>query len=80
VVIFAKDREDLVAATMRSTACCCGTSTSCRNGTIRSIWARLLDKFGMPEKQPAYAGVDVDSWWIDKDKEAALAAKYKGAN
>ena len=38
------------------------------------------NKFGIPEKQPSYIGADVDSWWIDKDKEAALAARYKNAN
>ena len=62
---------------MRSTACCCGTTTSCRTGTIPKVWLAYWNKFGMPEKQPSYIGVDIDSWWIDPAKEAALAAKIQ---
>ena len=65
---------------MRSTACCCGTSTSCRSGTGPTLWLAYWNKFGIPEKQPTYVGADIDSWWIDPDKEKALAAKYKSGN
>ena len=38
------------------------------------------NKFGIPEKQPEYLGIDTFSWWIDREKEAALAAKYRSQN
>jgi microcin C transport system substrate-binding protein len=38
------------------------------------------NKFGIPEKQPEYIGADIDSWWVDPEKEAALAAKYESIN
>jgi microcin C transport system substrate-binding protein len=34
----------------------------------------------MPEKQPDYIGPDLESWWVDADKEKALAAKYRSVN
>ena len=34
------------------------------------------NKFGIPDKQPDYLGIDIDSWWIDPEKEAALNRKY----
>jgi microcin C transport system substrate-binding protein len=44
------------------------------------VWLAYWNKFGIPEKQPSYRGVDIDSWWIDAAKEKALAAKYKGSD
>jgi microcin C transport system substrate-binding protein len=52
-VIFAKDRAELVAATRRSTACCCGTTSWCRNSLTQDRTARW-DRFGRPEKLPEY--------------------------
>ena len=79
-VVFARDREELVAATHALDRVLLWSYYVVPHWHNPVIWAAYWDKFGMPEKQPAYSGVDVDSWWIDKDKEAALAAKYKGAN
>ena len=47
---------------------------------LAKAWVAYWDKFGFPEKQPTYIGVDVDSWWIDAAKESALQAKYKSQN
>ena len=44
------------------------------------VWLAYWNKFGIPEKQPAYVGADQNSWWIDPNKEKALAAKYRGSN
>ena len=33
------------------------------------------DKFGKPAKKPPYARAIIDTWWVDKDKEARLAKK-----
>ena len=46
----------------------------------RVVWLAYWNKFGIPDKQPAYIGADIDSWWIDPEKESALAAKYKSGN
>ena len=35
------------------------------------------DKFGRPEVTPAQ-GVQFDSWWVDPDKAASLAARKSG--
>ena len=51
-------------------------------GTMPNATAWLIfdqnywDKFGIPDKQPSYIGADIESWWIDPQKEAALAARY----
>lgn len=79
-VVFARDREELVAATHALDRVLLWNFHVVPHWHNPVVWAAYWDKFGMPEKQPAYAGVDIDSWWIDKDREAALAAKYKGAN
>ncbi len=36
----------------RSTACCCGTTTSCRSGITPTNGSLTWDKFGRPEKLP----------------------------
>ncbi|MDQ7731332.1 extracellular solute-binding protein [Halomonas sp. SpR1] len=38
-----------------------------------AIW----DKFGYPEPFPAYA-MDLDAWWVDTDREAALQRRQRG--
>jgi microcin C transport system substrate-binding protein len=35
------------------------------------------DRFGRPEK-PADYGLDLQTWWIDPEKERALVGKRKG--
>ena len=65
---------------MHSIACCCGTITTCHSSPATSVCYAYWNKFGIPDKQPNYNGPDIDSWWIDVEKEKVLAAKYKGAN
>jgi len=79
-VVFAKERDELVAATHALDRVLLWNYYVVPQWHNPAVWVAYWDKFGIPEKQPAYAGVDIDSWWIDKDKEAALSAKYKGAN
>jgi microcin C transport system substrate-binding protein len=47
---------------------------------LPKVWVAYWGKFGFPSKQPSYLGVDLDSWWIDPAREAALQAKYKSLN
>ncbi|MCX8570252.1 extracellular solute-binding protein [Aminobacter sp. MET-1] len=79
-VIFATDRDDLLAATHALDRVLLWNYYMVPQWHLGKVRIAYWNKFGIPEKQPSYIGVDLDSWWIDKDKEAALAAKYKGVN
>lgn len=79
-IIFATDREELVAATRALDRVLLWSFYVVPQWHRPEIWLAYWNKFGMPETQPAYAGVDIDSWWVDPEKEAALAAKYRSQN
>ena len=45
------------------------------------VWLAYWDKFGMPDTQPSKVlGVDIESFWIDAEKEKALNGKFGIAN
>ena len=79
-VVFATDRDDLRAATHALDRVLLWGYYVVPQWHLPEIWAAYWNKFGIPENQPAYLGIDVDSWWIDTEKEAALVAKYRGRN
>jgi microcin C transport system substrate-binding protein len=79
-VIFATDRDDLLAATHALDRVLLWNYYVVPQYHRAVIWVAYWNKFGIPEKQPSYLGVDIDSWWIDPAKEAALQAKYKSQN
>lgn len=79
-VNFATDRDDLLAATHALDRVLLWNYYMVPQWHLGKVRAAYWNKFGIPEKQPTYRGVDLDSWWIDPDKEKALAAKYKGVN
>jgi microcin C transport system substrate-binding protein len=79
-VIFAKDRDELIAATRALDRVLLWNHYVVPQWHRPVIWLAYWDKFGMPETQPAYSGVDIESWWVDPEKEAALAAKYRSQN
>lgn len=79
-VIFATDRDDLIAATHALDRVLLWNYYMIPQWHLGKIRIAYWNKFGIPEKQPAYSGVDQNSWWIDPDKEKALAAKYKSGN
>ncbi|MBN9243079.1 MAG: ABC transporter substrate-binding protein [Mesorhizobium sp.] len=76
-VIFAKDRDDLVAATHALDRVLLWNFYVVPQFTRPDAWLAYWNKFGIPDKQPTYIGPDIESWWIDPEKEKALAAKYK---
>jgi len=78
-VIFATDREDLIAATRALDRVLLWNYYVVPQFTRPNLWVAYWNKFGMPDKQPEYIGADVESWWIDPEKEKALAAKYQSA-
>lgn len=79
-VIFATDREELVAATRALDRVLLWNFYVVPQYHRAVVWAAYWNKFGMPDKQPDYLGPDIESWWIDPAKEAALAAKYKSVD
>jgi microcin C transport system substrate-binding protein len=79
-VIFATDREDLVAATHALDRVLLWNYYVVPQYHRPVQWVAYWNKFGMPEKQPEYSGADIDSWWVDPEKEAALASKYESIN
>ncbi|MEW6629491.1 MAG: extracellular solute-binding protein [Pseudomonadota bacterium] len=79
-IIFATDRDDLVAATHALDRVLLWNYYVVPQYYRAVVWLAYWNKFGIPDKQPAYRGADIDSWWIDPVKEKALAAKYKGVN
>jgi microcin C transport system substrate-binding protein len=79
-IIFATDRDDLLATTHALDRILLWNYYVVPQYHRSVLWLAYWNKFGIPEKQPGFIGADINSWWIDKDKEAALAAKYKGVN
>ena len=79
-IIFATDRDDLVAATHALDRVLLWNYYVVPQYHRPVVWLAYWNKFGIPEKQPSYSGADINSWWIDPEKEKALAAKYKGSN
>ena len=79
-VIFSTDRDDLSAAARALDRVLLWNYYSVPQFTRPDVWLAYWNKFGIPDKQPTYLGPDIDSWWIDADKEKALATKYKGLN
>ncbi len=76
-VIFAKDRPGLIAATHALDRVLLWDFIIVPQWHNPKVWSARWDKFGMPDKPQGYLGVDLDSWWIDPAKDAALAAKYQ---
>jgi microcin C transport system substrate-binding protein len=79
-IIFATDRDDLVAATHALDRVLLWSYYVVPQWHRSVVWLAYWDKFGFPEKQPTYIGVDIESWWLDPAREAALQAKYKSVN
>lgn len=79
-IIFATDRDDLVAATHALDRVLLWNFYVVPQYYRSTRWLAYWNKFGLPEKQPEYLGADTDSWWIDTEKEKALQAKYKSVN
>ena len=79
-VIFSNDRQGLVAATNALDRVLLWNYFVIPQYHNPKTWVAYWNKFGIPEKQPAYLGIDTDSWWVDPAKEQALAAKYRSVN
>lgn len=63
-VIYAKDRDELVAATHALDRVLLWNYYVVPQWYSETINIAHWNKFGIPEKQPDYAGIDPFSWWI----------------
>jgi len=79
-IIYAEDREELVVATKALDRVLLWNYYMIPQYYQPTLRYAYWNKFGIPEKQPEYAGIDVQSWWVDEERAAALAAKYSGFN
>jgi microcin C transport system substrate-binding protein len=77
-LIFAKDREELVALTKALDRVLLWSYYYIPQWHNPKIWMARWNKFGIPRPQPKFVGADPFSWWIDPDKAANLAKKYRG--
>ncbi len=77
-VIYAKDRTELVAATHALDRVLLWEYYYVPQYNNSEIWVAYWNKFGIPETQPTYVGVDVDSWWILPGREAVIDREYSG--
>ena len=71
-VIYAKDRDELVAASHALDRALLWNYYVIPQWYSDHINVAYWNKFGMPEKQPDYLGIDPFSWWIHPAKEAKL--------
>ncbi len=71
-VIFAPDRETLIAATRALDRALLWGHYIIPQWHVRYDRIAYWDKFGRPAKLPSY-GVDLFAWWIDPAKQQALA-------
>lgn len=73
-IIYAPNRDSLVSAVRALDRVLLWSFYAVPQFHLKGNWLAYWDKFGMPEKQPAYAGIDPYSWWI-KPTAAATAAE-----
>lgn len=71
-VIFAKDREELVAATHALDRVLLWGFYVVPQWHNPEIWIAHWNKFGVPDDQPGYVGVDFDSWWVVPAQERQI--------
>ncbi len=71
-VVYAKNRDDLVTATHALDRLLLWNYYVIPQWYSDTINVAYWNKFGMPEKQPDYMGIDPFSWWVDPAKQAKL--------
>ena len=75
-IVTAPDRESLVTATRALDRVLLRGWYMVPNWYLDKVWAAWWDKLGHPS-QPVRTGVEVNAWWEDPARAAALAAKQK---
>lgn len=74
-VVYAPDRESRVAATRALDRVLCWGFYSIPYGYTPRLTAAYWNRFGQPELEPTWLSLIwySSTWWVDPDKEAALA-------
>ncbi len=78
-IIFATDREHLVAATRALDRVLLWNFYTVPQYFQPTMRYAYWDKFGIPETQPRYSGIDTLSWWVRPEREEAIAEEYEEA-
>lgn len=73
-LVFAKDRDDLVAATRALDRVLLWGHYLVPHWYNPNEWLATWDKFGRPEKLPSQTSSFTQVWWVDPEKEKALKA------
>ncbi|MDR6432679.1 extracellular solute-binding protein [Brucella pseudogrignonensis] len=71
-IIYAKDRDELVAASHALDRALLWNYYVIPQWYSDHINVAYWNKFGMPDKQPDYMGIDPFSWWVDPAKESKI--------
>jgi microcin C transport system substrate-binding protein len=74
LIVAAPDRESLIIRTRALDRVLLWRHFVIPHWHIRDFRIAYWDKFGRPQKTPAY-GIGFDAWWVDKNNAAALASK-----
>lgn len=73
-IVFAKDRDELVAATHALDRVLLWNYYLVPNWYRADDWVAVWDMFGMPAKKPSQGVSAIRTWWIDEAKLKALNA------
>lgn len=73
-LVFAKDRDDLVAATRALDRVLLWGHYLVPHWYNPNEWLATWDKFGRPDKLPSQTSSFTQVWWVDPEKEKALKA------
>lgn len=77
-IIFAKDRDELVAASRALDRVLLWNFYYVPQYHNAETWVAYWNKFGIPEQQPTYVGVDLESWWVIPQQENAIEKRIDG--
>src|SRR5690606_3416178 len=71
-IIFAKDRDDLVATVRALDRVLLWNYYTVPQYCQPTLRYAYWNKFGIPEEQPRYSGIDVMSWWVLPEREKVI--------
>ncbi|WP_274423663.1 extracellular solute-binding protein [Chelativorans sp. YIM 93263] len=75
-IIYAEDREELVALTRALDRVLLWNYFMIPQYYQPTLRYAYWNKFGIPDEQPAYAGVDIESWWVRPEREEEIEEEY----
>ena len=78
-IIFADDREDLVATVRALDRVLLWNFYNVPQYYQPTMRYAYWNKFGIPDEQPEYLGIDTMSWWVLPEREEAIAEDYEDA-